>query len=128
MANSSTAGGFINQYTSWRWTFYALIIWAGVQLLGLYLFVPETYHPVLLRHRAQRLRTETGDERYYAPIERMDKSIVRTILWSCLRPFQLLIWEPMVLLLCTFTAILLGVLYLFFEGKIRFICSFRYLR
>ena len=26
-------GGFINQYTSWRWSFYVLLIWAGVELV-----------------------------------------------------------------------------------------------
>jgi MFS family permease len=29
--------GFINQHTSWRWTFYTMIIWATVQLVELYL-------------------------------------------------------------------------------------------
>lgn len=109
-------GGFINQNTSWRWTFWLLIIWSGFILASLYFFVPETYHPVLLRERAIALREQTGDPRYRAPIEKMDRSITRTVLWSCTRPFQLLIFEPMVLLLCTFTAVLLGVLYLFFQA------------
>lgn len=47
-------------------------------------------------------------------MERSDKSIARTVGYSLLRPFQLLIYEPMCLLLCLFSAILLGVLYLFF--------------
>ena len=25
-------GGFINAYTDWRWTFYVILIWAGVQV------------------------------------------------------------------------------------------------
>jgi multidrug resistance protein len=36
-------GGFINSNVSWRWTHYVLLIWAGVLLLTIYLFVPETY-------------------------------------------------------------------------------------
>ncbi|OCK73548.1 MFS transporter [Lepidopterella palustris CBS 459.81] len=107
-------GGFINQYTSWRWTFYVLLIWTGVQL-GLIIFlVPETYHPVLLRQKAQRLREETGNEAWKAPIEKLSRSILKTVLWSCIRPFQLLIFEPMCLNLCILSAILLGILYLFF--------------
>lgn len=85
-------------------------------LACLYFFVPETYHPVLLRKRAIALREQTGDPRYRAPIEKLDRSITRTVLYSCTRPFELLIFEPMVSLLCTFTAILLGVLYLFFQA------------
>lgn len=83
-------GGFINQYTDFRWTFYVLLIWSGANLAMIVFFVPETYHPVLLKRKAQKLRKETEDERWYAPIEKMDKSIPKTIALSCKRPFQLL--------------------------------------
>lgn len=89
-------GGFINQYASWRWTFYVMLIWAGAQLASIVFLVPETYHPVLLRRKAQKLREETGNEAWTAPIEKMDKSVSQTLLWSCVRPFQLLVFEPMV--------------------------------
>ncbi len=107
-------GGFINQYANWRWTYYVLLIWSGVNLGMIALFVPETYHPVILRSKAQKLRKETGDERWKAPMEKTNKSIPRTIAYSLLRPAQLLIFEPMVMNLCLFSAILLGILYLFF--------------
>ena len=76
--------------------------------------VPETYHPVLLRRKAVRLRRETGDDRWKAPIETMQRSIAQTVLRSCYRPFLLLLLEPMCPNLCLFSALLLGVLYLFF--------------
>lgn len=60
------------------------------------------------------MRKETGDERWKAPMETKDKSVARAVGNSLLRPFQLLIWEPMCLCLCLFSAILLGTLYLFF--------------
>ena len=47
-------------------------------------------------------------------MEKTDKSIVKAIGLSLLRPFQLLIFETMVLSLCLFCALLLGILYLFF--------------
>ncbi|EOD47184.1 putative mfs multidrug protein [Neofusicoccum parvum UCRNP2] len=107
-------GGFINQHASWRWTFYVMLIWAGAQLALIVFLVPETYHPVLLRRKAQKLRTETGNEAWKAPIEKLDKSVSQTLLWSCVRPFQLLVFEPMCLNLCILSSILLGILYLFF--------------
>ncbi|KAF2211896.1 hypothetical protein CERZMDRAFT_112204 [Cercospora zeae-maydis SCOH1-5] len=107
-------GGFINQFTDWRWTFYVLIIWAGLQWILIVIFVPETYAPVLLRRKAQKLRKDTGDERWKAPIEVMNRSVLQTVLWSCIRPFQLLFFEQMCLNLCLLSAILLGILYLFF--------------
>lgn len=106
--------GFINQYTLWRWSFYVLIIWAGVQWMGIVFLVPETYHPVLLKRKARKLRKDTDNPAWYAPAEKMDKSIIRTVLWSCIRPFQLLTREPMCALLCLESSVLLGILYLFF--------------
>ncbi|KAM0277876.1 hypothetical protein ACHAQH_005508 [Verticillium albo-atrum] len=109
-----TVGGFINYNVDWRWTYYVLLIWAVVMGLLIFFLVPETYHPVVLRSKARSMRAETGDDRWRAPMEKSTKSILRTVGLSLLRPFQLLAYEPMVLLLCIFSAILLGVLYLFF--------------
>lgn len=109
-------GGYINQYTTWRWTFYVLLIWSSVNLVMILFLVPETYHPVLLRHKAQKLRDETQNKQWKAPMEKSNKSIPKTIMYSFLRPFQLLFLEPMCLVLCLFSAILLGVLYLFFAA------------
>ncbi|KIW04343.1 uncharacterized protein PV09_04633 [Verruconis gallopava] len=107
-------GGFINQYANWRWSFYVLIIWAGIQWLLILTLVPETYHPVLLRRKAIKLRASTGEPRYRAPIEMLDRSIAMTVATSCYRPFQLLFLEPMCFLICLLSALLLGILYLFF--------------
>lgn len=107
-------GGFINYFTHWRWTFWTLLIWSFVLLVLIVFLVPETYHPILLKKKAQNLRKETGDNRWYAPTEKVEKSVSRAIALSLLRPFQLLIFEPMCLLLDTYSAFLLGILYLFF--------------
>ncbi len=97
-----------------RWTFYVLLIWASILLVTITVLVPETYHPVLLRRKAIRIRAATGNNRYKAPIERMDRSLVWTIVHSIYRPLQLLTLEPMCLNLSIFTALLMGILYLFF--------------
>lgn len=44
----------------------------------------------------------------------MDRSVAQTVLRSIYRPLLLLTLEPMCLNLCIFSAILLGILYLFF--------------
>ncbi|KAJ8101620.1 major facilitator superfamily domain-containing protein [Lipomyces tetrasporus] len=107
-------GGFINQFTNWRWTFYTLMIWSGILLTSFIFTVPETYHPVLLRKKAVRLRKETGNENLKAPIENITRSVLGTVLVSLIRPFELLYSELMVLNLCLFSALLMGILYLFF--------------
>ena len=70
---------------------------------------------VCLRNKAYKMRKETGDERWKAPIEKVQQSLPKTIGIAAVRPFQLLIFEPIVTCLCVFCAILLGVLYLFFR-------------
>ncbi|ELU43269.1 MFS transporter, putative [Rhizoctonia solani AG-1 IA] len=81
--------GFINQNTTWRWTFYTMIIWATVQLVELYLLVPETYEPVLRVKKARMLRKTTGNERWWAPLEKSNKSIIRTIIVAKVPLFEL---------------------------------------
>ncbi|KAH7024834.1 major facilitator superfamily domain-containing protein [Microdochium trichocladiopsis] len=107
-------GGAINFTMDWRWTYYFLIIWSFLLWVQIVLFIPETFGPVLLKRAARRRRAETGDARWFAPIERSNKSIPHTLRLSLLRPFQLLFFEPMCLNLCLYAAILLGIIYLFF--------------
>lgn len=70
--------------------------------------------PILLRNKARQMRKDTGDDRWLAPTEKVHKSVLNAVGHSLLRPFQLLIFEPMCLNLCLYSAILLGILYLFF--------------
>ncbi|KAJ7902327.1 MFS general substrate transporter [Mycena leptocephala] len=109
-------GGFINQNLDWRWTYRILIIWTGVEMLAIFMFVPESYAPVLLKRKAQKLRKETGDQTYWAPLDRRDTTLARSLLLSCYVPFKLLIFERMALLLDTWNALLLGILYLMFQA------------
>lgn len=82
--------------------------------LAIFLVITD---PVVLRNKAKSMRKETGDERWKAPIEKKNadnKSVVRTVGYSLLRPFQILAFEPMALILDLYSAIVLGILYLFF--------------
>ncbi len=49
-----------------------------------------------------------------APIEKETRSVTRTVAYSLLRPFQLLAFEPMCIILDVYSAMMLGILYLFF--------------
>lgn len=69
---------------------------------------------ILLRDKARKIRKETGDNRWLAPTEKVQKSVFKAVLISLQRPFQLLMFEPMCLFLDIFCAILLGILYVFF--------------
>ncbi|KAK0555733.1 hypothetical protein OC846_001604 [Tilletia horrida] len=112
--------GFINQNTTWRWTFYLIIIWAGAIWFALLFFTPETYAPTILCQTAARYRKERkdGSDRWWAQHERViaSKSISDSILSNCTKVAVLLSQEPMLLALCVWSALLLGILYLTFEA------------
>ena len=76
---------------SWSWAFWIGAIFAGVSW-PLFFFFPETYGPVILKNRAQRLRKETGDESIIAPIE-LEKTDFRHIVTTVLtRPLRMIIF------------------------------------
>lgn len=106
--------GFINQHVSFRWTFYVMIMWSGVMFLLVCLLVPETYEPVLLRRKAERLRKTTGELRWYAPIEKEKATLYDTVITSSKRPIALIFKDYMTLALCFYTGFTLAIVYMFF--------------
>ncbi|KAG1895762.1 major facilitator superfamily domain-containing protein [Suillus fuscotomentosus] len=108
--------GFINQYLYWEWTYRVQLCWIFAELLILVIFIPETYAPVILKKKAKRLRESTGDPKFYAPLDRRENTLVSAVLISCYKPFQLLLFDRMALLLDSWNALVLGILYLAFQA------------
>ena len=107
-------GGVVVSFVNWRWIFYVMIIWSAIQWFALIFLVPETYTPVLLRRKAIAVRQATGDVGYSSIYDGPPVSVAKAILRNCSRPFNLLYHEMICLSLCILSALLLGVLYLFF--------------
>lgn len=108
--------GFINQHLYWEWTYRVQLCWIFAELLMLVIFVPETYVPVILKKKARRLRESTGDPKFYAPLDRREGTLASAIIVSCYTPFQLLLFDRMALLLDSWNALILGILYLAFQA------------
>lgn len=109
--------GFISvSGTSWRWVFWILTIFAGLCFVATLLWIPETYAPKILQQKAVRLRKETGEQRWYAPLERQDTSFKARLEGILLKPFIVLAREPMLMALTTYMSFVYGVVYLLFEA------------
>ncbi|KAI3484648.1 hypothetical protein L1887_52167 [Cichorium endivia] len=110
--------GFIqNSGVNFRWAFWVCAIFSGVCWLLVVLTLPETYAPVLLKHKAQRLRRQTRSDLYRAPLEQHAELTPSTLLRTVLiKPFILSVQEPMLLASILFMAFLYGVVYLLFEA------------
>ncbi|KAI0094961.1 MFS general substrate transporter [Irpex rosettiformis] len=111
------ASGFMSvSGVSWRWTYWLMTIFAGVCSILIFFTLPETYTPILVVKRAQKLRKETGDQNYWAPLERKKLTIVQRLEEVVARPFKVLFAEPMLMALSLFMSFVYGCIYLLFEA------------
>ncbi|KZL80770.1 major facilitator superfamily transporter [Colletotrichum incanum] len=110
-------GGFLGVAEGWRWIEGLMAIFTGVLLIVVGLTVPETYAPVLLRRRAEKLSKITGKSylsKYEAHQPR--KTVAQQFKVALSRPWILLFKEPIVLLTSIYMAIVYGTLYMLFAA------------
>lgn len=117
--------GFLTEAKGWRWVFWLVTILSGVMavplLLLLVLDLGETYQPVLLQRKVNRLRKQTGNPNLRSklddgllPADRLRHGIVR--------PVKLLIKSPISIVCALYLAVVYGYLYLMFSYVIRGHC------
>lgn len=80
----------------WSWIYWVLTIFSFICLVVILAAVPETYGPLLLSHKAKRLRAETGQP-WWAPLERKKSGIKARLSQTLVGPFKMLAEEPMLL-------------------------------
>ncbi|RFU33009.1 hypothetical protein B7463_g3341, partial [Scytalidium lignicola] len=107
------AGGFLAQAKGWRWVFWLLTILDGAITIPMVLFMRETYAPAILERRAARLRKVTGNTSIRSQMH-SGLSPREVFVRAIIRPAKLLIFSPIVLLLCIYTGLTYGYLYLLF--------------
>ncbi|KAI1427571.1 putative MFS multidrug transporter [Xylaria sp. FL1777] len=108
-------GGFLSAALGWRWTFWLVAIIGGAAAIGTLIFMRETHPNILLERKAARLRRETGNP---AIKSKFDKGLKghQVLFASLVRPTQLLIFSPIVLVMSIYVALVFGLLYLLFAS------------
>ncbi|TNY19034.1 major facilitator superfamily domain-containing protein [Rhodotorula diobovata] len=111
-------GGYtVDSYLSFKWIFAFIGFWGAASWVLIALFLPETYHPILLKKRAKRMRKEDpekhGDK--YAELERADFSLKSIAQRTLLRPIIMLFVEPIVLAVTIYLSVVYSVLYATFS-------------
>lgn len=109
-------GGFLGDAAGWRWVEGMLAIFCAVITLMLWLWGAETYAPLILRKRAERLSKYTGKVYRYRADAAKPLNVKELFIGALTRPWKFLIFEPIVLLLSIYVAIIYGVLYLNFAA------------
>ncbi|KAI1119978.1 putative MFS multidrug transporter [Nemania abortiva] len=108
------AGGYLAAGRGWRWVFWVLaIIGGGFSLLSL-AFLRETYPPVLLRRKTQRLIKETGNTNL-KPKGASRLKPKQLFYRAILRPARALIFSPIVFTTSIYTGIVYGYQYIMFS-------------
>lgn len=110
-------GGFLGENAGWRWVEGFLAAFSGVMWLAILAFLPETYAPVLLRKRAEKLSQLSGHVyRSKFDIDRGSVTLGKTLSTALSRPWILLFKEPIVLLFTIYLSIVYGTLYMLFAA------------
>lgn len=101
-------------FDRWRWTEYITMIMAFFFWIVAWIIIPETYPPVLLEWRAKRLRHKTKIWGIHAKAEENAIDMKTIAEKYLLRPFQMLVLEPILVLITLYMGFIYGFLYLSF--------------
>ncbi|KAA8644135.1 hypothetical protein EYZ11_001705 [Aspergillus tanneri] len=105
----------VNPHLGWRWTAYMEAIVAFVVWAVALFFLPETYGPVLLKHKAKRMRESTGDERFWHPSENEKLHPRNAVTKHLHRPLRMFFTEPMLTCIALYASFVYGLLFLSIE-------------
>ncbi|KAK4955922.1 GTPase-activating protein [Elasticomyces elasticus] len=121
-----TIGGYVTQYgtidetftAAWQWPMFTLMWLSAFCLIFLFFCLPETSSSNILYRRAQRLRTLTGNPNLMSQAEIMAQQMTGSEVLNMIlvHPFTLNFTEPMVFLLNLYSALIYGLLYLWFDS------------
>ncbi|WFD41499.1 hypothetical protein MPSI1_000129 [Malassezia psittaci] len=111
-------GGFISQSgANWRWVFRVMAIMTFCFAILCIFTMTETLDAVRLKYKAQRVRRETGDNRYVAPIEVREPEKPLQLISKVLgKPVRLFFQEPMLIAVTVYISFVYGTLYLLFDA------------
>ena len=100
--------------TTWRWMFWAKSTFQAAMIFVSFFSFHESYGLLILRRRTERLRRQTGNQRYYTADEWRDgqKSATSVITQALTRPLRLLMFHPIIQVLSILSGFNYGILYI----------------
>jgi MFS family permease len=104
------AGGFIAQYSTWRWVFWATSATAAAVQVAGFIWLQECHPATLLRKRRDVLVQETGNNNLHT--DEKVETLVYRLLHAFERPVLLFTTQPIVFCMAIYMAYLFGITYL----------------
>ncbi|EEY21521.1 benomyl/methotrexate resistance protein [Verticillium alfalfae VaMs.102] len=103
------AGGYLIRETSWRWVYWLVCIVGGICIPPSFLYMKETYAPILIERKVMKLRKETGNNNLHSKLD-SGQSVADKFKIAILRPVKLLFLVPIVTSMALYVAIVYGIL------------------
>ncbi|KAH8599487.1 putative bicyclomycin resistance protein [Bisporella sp. PMI_857] len=115
-------GGFVTQGNGWKWSQYALTIILVAFYIPVF-FLEETYLKVILARRQKAAGEAPVDDGKLKP--KASTLLLGVVFITILRPFQMLVTEPIVIFLSLYVAYNFAVVFTFF-GSIPYVFAIEY--
>lgn len=120
------SGGYLAQFApggkleSWRWTQWVMAMFGGVLLLVL-AWMPETYAPTLAMRKRKTEKKRAKQNAEDPEMEKLERHVTASemggqVMESIFHPFELLVKDPIVLLMSLHMSMIYGILYIYFGG------------
>ncbi|ANZ77690.1 BA75_04470T0 [Komagataella pastoris] len=103
-------GGFVAENKGWKWTLWVNLMFAGA-LLPFVLMLPETYAPVILKKRAKSRQIKLQK-----PQVGLLKFLMIMLSITLVKPLQMLVVEPIVIVFSIYISFVFAILFGFFEA------------
>ncbi|KAF2769076.1 putative MFS multidrug transporter [Teratosphaeria nubilosa] len=115
-----TMGPVVGEYTvknpnmGWRWTAWLVMIVTSFFLIIAIPTVPESLAPIILKQKAARRRFETKNWALHAQIEEEPVTFKALMRKYGLKPLEMIVKEPILVIFTIYISLVYGILYLIF--------------
>ena len=106
-----TVGSYLTEAKGWRWTFWLAAILCGAFECVFAVFYRETYRVRILQKRVESLRNSTRNSALRSKYDK-GKTRGRVFYDAFVRPFRMLAFSPVVVLIGVYVAVVYGYLFL----------------
>ncbi|KAI1459838.1 MFS general substrate transporter [Annulohypoxylon moriforme] len=108
-------GGFLELKKDWRWSFFVLLWLGGITAIPMFT-IPETFGPIILVHRARRIRQARipGYENVKAPVEDGDRTLSGIYKVALTRPW-IILFDTISFLCAVYMSVVYTLLYMLFS-------------
>ena len=110
--------GFAVSARNWHWALWEIVWMSALVAVLLFFFSPETSAANILLRRARRLRKLTGNSKLcsQSEIDQSNLSASTVLSHALIKPIEIMIKDPAILFVNTYTALFYGIYYTFFEA------------